>query len=116
MLVERLAQGLSRGLDLIPGTVKKLETDYILPHIGWNTLSVTNEEESFGSYQDQAVYFVHSFGVKTASKFIVAVTDYGVNFPVIVKRKNILGMQFHPEKSGVVGMSLLKTFLKGGRE
>jgi imidazole glycerol-phosphate synthase subunit HisH len=106
----------SKGLDLIPGTVEKIETEYILPHIGWNTLSVTNEKEIFGSYQGHAVYFVHSYGVKTAPKYIVAETDYGVNLPAIVKRKNIIGMQFHPEKSGAVGMSLLKTFLKGEKE
>lgn len=105
---------LSRGLDLLPGTVEKLETTFILPHMGWNTLDIVGEKSIFAHFHRQSVYFVHSFGVKTAPENIVATAEYGVDIPAIVQQGNIFGMQFHPEKSGEVGLSLLRTFLQGG--
>lgn len=100
----------SLGLNLIPGTVEKMRTVDPLPHIGWNTLDVKDEE--FGRFQDQYVYFVHSYIAKTDSKYVMATTDYGTQIPAIVRKGNIYGMQFHPEKSGAVGRKLIEIFLQ----
>ncbi|GGE39907.1 imidazole glycerol phosphate synthase subunit HisH [Pullulanibacillus camelliae] len=100
------------GLDLIPGKVSKIETPYILPHMGWNTLRVLPEHQEFLPLNDKHVYFVHSFAVKTSLAHIVATTDYGTEVTAIVKQGHIYGMQFHPEKSGIYGRELLKLFLK----
>ncbi|WP_407269844.1 imidazole glycerol phosphate synthase subunit HisH [Radiobacillus sp. PE A8.2] len=104
--------GESRGLDLIPGTVEKIETDYLLPHIGWNALTIKNGHEAFDSYQDKHVYFVHSFEARTNQENLVATTDYGTEIPAIVRKGNVFGIQFHPEKSGEVGVGILKAFLQ----
>lgn len=103
--------GISKGLDVIPGRVEKMKTNLLLPHIGWNTLNITNNKDEFGVFQDKHVYFVHSYQVFTEPKYIVASTDYEVDVPAIVRNGHIVGMQFHPEKSSDIGMQLLKTFL-----
>ncbi|GAE91481.1 imidazole glycerol phosphate synthase amidotransferase subunit [Gracilibacillus boraciitolerans JCM 21714] len=104
--------GISDGLGLIPGEVDKIETEYILPHIGWNQLQIENNNQPFASFQDKHVYFVHSFQARTDQKYIVATADYGSTVPGIVQNGQIYGMQFHPEKSGEVGVDLLKVFME----
>lgn len=100
----------SFGLNLIPGTVEKIKTEMILPHIGWNTIDATDSE--FSSYNNRFVYFVHSYYAKTDDKNVKATTHYGVKIPAIVRKENIYGMQFHPEKSGSNGKALISTFLQ----
>ncbi|WP_182199267.1 imidazole glycerol phosphate synthase subunit HisH [Paraliobacillus salinarum] len=102
----------TKGLDLIPGTVKKIETPYLLPHIGWNALKIAMDDVAFSTFQDQHVYFVHSFMVQTKADYVVATAEYGPDITAIVKKDNIYGIQFHPEKSGEVGKSILQVFLK----
>ncbi|TAR29404.1 imidazole glycerol phosphate synthase subunit HisH, partial [Lactiplantibacillus plantarum] len=63
-------------------------------------------------FDQQATYFVHSFYVQTAAKNIIAQTDYGVKIPSIIQQDNVMGMQFHPEKSGQVGLQGLARFNK----
>ncbi|MEZ0116441.1 UNVERIFIED_ORG: glutamine amidotransferase [Heyndrickxia coagulans] len=104
--------GVSEGLGFIPGTVERIQTNEILPHIGWNTLDVKPDFPAFAPFQHQHVYFVHSYQAKTKAPYIVASTDYGAEIPAIVKNGNVYGMQFHPEKSGKTGMALLKIFLQ----
>ncbi|GER68082.1 imidazole glycerol phosphate synthase subunit HisH [Weizmannia acidilactici] len=104
--------GVSKGLGFIPGTVELIQTGEILPHIGWNTLDVKAGFPSFKPFQNKHVYFVHSYQAKTSAPYIVATTDYGAEIPAVVRNRNVYGMQFHPEKSGKVGMALLKTFLQ----
>ena len=100
------------GLGLIKGCVKRIETPFKLPHIGWNSLKYINscpitENVSEGSY----VYFVHSYCAKPESeKNLAAVTDYGTDVTAIVFRENVFGCQFHPEKSGEDGLEMLKSF------
>ncbi|MGV3489530.1 MAG: imidazole glycerol phosphate synthase subunit HisH [Tuberibacillus sp.] len=106
--------GDSNGLNLIPGTVEKIQTAYVLPHIGWNALDIVSDQNVFGGFQNQFVYFVHSFVAVTDPKYIIAQTEYGTVVPAIVRKNNIYGMQFHPEKSGEVGLTLLQTFLGEG--
>ncbi|MBM7572273.1 imidazole glycerol phosphate synthase subunit HisH [Aquibacillus albus] len=105
--------GTSAGLNLIPGTIEKIETDYILPHIGWNALDIKEGHEPFEAFQNKHVYFVHSFEARVDRKYLVASTEYGTEVPAIVKNENVYGIQFHPEKSGEVGVEILKTFLQG---
>ena len=100
------------GLGLVPGCVRRIETSLKLPHIGWNSLNFPNPSPLFtgveaGSY----VYFVHSFcAVADDSQTVVAQTDYGVPVTAAVQRGNVYGCQFHPEKSGEVGLQILRNF------
>ena len=100
------------GLGLVPGAVRKIETDLKLPHIGWNSLSFPNSSPLFvgveaGSY----VYFVHSFcAVADDPKTVIAQTDYGVPVTAAAQKGNVYGCQFHPEKSGEVGLQILRNF------
>ncbi|CQR47578.1 Imidazole glycerol phosphate synthase subunit HisH 1 [Paraliobacillus sp. PM-2] len=104
--------GRTKGLDLIPGTVTKIETPYLLPHIGWNALNIVAKDSAFSHLQEQHVYFVHSFMAQTDPKYMIATAEYGPNVTAIVRKGNIYGIQFHPEKSGEVGRNILQVFLK----
>ncbi|PAB59711.1 imidazole glycerol phosphate synthase subunit HisH [Anaeromicrobium sediminis] len=98
------------GLGLIEGTVKKMEVDYKVPHIGWNNIKINNKSDILKDIDEDYVYFVHSYYAETLVEVVDAYCEYGINIPAIVSKGNIYGMQFHPEKSGVVGMRLLKNF------
>ena len=84
-----------------------------VPHMGWNSLEIRNRESKLfkGIDNGSFVYFVHSFYLNAASREdVAAVTDYGISFDSAVEHENIFGCQFHPEKSGDVGMEILKNF------
>ena len=100
------------GLGVIPGTVQRMETDYKLPHIGWNSLSFPNPSPLFRGLREGAwVYFVHSFSGRAADPSqVIASTDYGMEVVAAVQNGNFFGTQFHPEKSGDVGLEILKNF------
>ncbi len=104
--------GGDRGLGLIPGTVEKIETELKLPHIGWNSLNIVNPNPlTTGLSDGDYVYFVHSFCAKVKEPADLAMTtDYGTTVTAMVARDNVFGCQFHPEKSGPVGMTILKNF------
>ncbi|MDC3426209.1 imidazole glycerol phosphate synthase subunit HisH [Aquibacillus sp. 3ASR75-11] len=104
--------GETTGLNLIPGKVKKMNTDFLLPHIGWNALNINHAFPSYQRFQGDHVYFVHSYAVETDLRYVVATTDYDKDVTAIVKKGNVTGIQFHPEKSGDIGMDILKTFLQ----
>ncbi|MED1201605.1 imidazole glycerol phosphate synthase subunit HisH [Heyndrickxia acidicola] len=104
--------GNSSGLSLIPGSVEKIETDLILPHIGWNTLEIMGEQNVFKGFQSKHVYFVHSYRANTPKEYIVASTEYGSDIPAVVQNGKVVGMQFHPEKSGDTGLGLIQTFIQ----
>lgn len=101
-----------KGLGLVGGCVCKIETDLKLPHIGWNSLTYPNPSPLFvGVEEGSYVYFVHSFcAVADDPAAIIAQTDYGVPVTAAVQRGNVYGCQFHPEKSGEVGLQILKNF------
>jgi len=106
--VERAA-----GLGLLAGEVRLIETSYKLPHIGWNSLEFRNPNCTIlgGVAETSYVYFVHSFMCECAdSSDIVATADYGEEVTAMVNRDNIYGCQFHPEKSGDVGLKIYKNF------
>ena len=99
------------GLGLVGGSVKKIETPYKLPH-GWNSLTFPNPSPLFAGVEPGSyVYFVHSFcAVASNPDDVIARTDYGVPVTAAVGKGNVYGCQFHPEKSGEVGLQILKNF------
>ena len=104
--------GGDQGLGLIPGTVEKIETNLKLPHIGWNSLNIVNPNPLTAGLSDGGyVYFVHSFCAKVKnSEDLALTTDYGTTVTAMIARGNVFGCQFHPEKSGPVGMTILRNF------
>jgi imidazole glycerol-phosphate synthase subunit HisH len=104
------------GLGLIPGVVKYLpgSLGIKVPHIGWSALDITQEDGlATGLHRGEQVYFVHSLYTECANKSdVAAITTYGIEFPAAVQSGNIWGTQFHPEKSGPVGLRILQNFLQ----
>lgn len=103
---------ITRGLSLIPGKVTKIRTPHLkIPHMGWSGLNLENDcALSKGIHQGDMVYYVHSYKVETEDTYISLYSDYGGKIPGMVYRNNIYGTQFHPEKSGKVGLTILKNF------
>ena len=107
--------GIHKGLGLIKGKVvsmrDRISDDLKVPHIGWNALHFKNETEIFKYIKDgDCVYFVHSYFAETDAENITATTDYGCEITASVHKGNVYGCQFHPEKSGEVGLNILKAF------
>ena len=108
--------GETEGLGLIHGSIKHIgnyiEKGTKIPHIGWNSLSFGDEKHKIFKYikEGDFVYFVHSYHGVDCDKSTIATTDYNGRLTAAVADKNIYGMQFHPEKSGDVGMNILKAF------
>lgn len=109
--------GLTAGLGLLQGRVEKFPGKtsdgeaYKVPHMGWNALDFAQVSPILKDIDDKYVYFVHSYYVKlTEEADLIASATYDVKVPAIVGRNNIYGMQFHPEKSGRLGMELLRNF------
>lgn len=111
--------GTHKGLALIQGEVTSLQHNlraagypYKVPHIGWNSLHLVNTHCPLLKYtqEDDAVYYVHSFYVPAGNPNVAASSEYGVQVAGAVQNGNIFGTQFHPEKSGVVGLRILKAF------
>ncbi len=103
------------GLGLLKGEIVPMEkvipSDLKIPHIGWNSLKFTKNSKLFSKIKDgDFVYFVHSFYAKNCDDSLIATTEYGENLTAAVEKDNIFGCQFHPEKSGDVGLSILKAF------
>ena len=100
------------GLGFVRGKVARIPTDLKLPHIGWNSLRFTNDSPLFrGIDQGEYVYFVHTFcGMAEDPAQVIAETDYGVPVVAAVQSGNVFGTQFHPEKSGEVGLAMLRNF------
>lgn len=116
MLFEKSYEyGEHEGLGLIPGNVRPIRdvipADYKIPHIGWNGLHFRQENPLFRYVTEgDCVYFVHSFYATDCDDYTVATAEYGVKLTAAVAKGNVYGCQFHPEKSGNVGLSILKAF------
>ncbi len=97
------------GLELLKGEIKKIEGDVKVPHMGWNSLRKGKDDIITKGIKDgEYVYFVHSYYLKPQDENdVVFWTDYGVKIPAVVRKDNIVGMQFHPEKSSKTGQKLL---------
>ncbi|MBQ4065769.1 MAG: imidazole glycerol phosphate synthase subunit HisH [Clostridia bacterium] len=109
--------GRHEGLGLLPGRVVPMKgvipSDYKIPHIGWNRLSLKKEIPLFRHIQDgDHVYFVHSFYAEDCGEALAATTEYGAELTAAVAMDNVMGCQFHPEKSGDVGLNILRGFLE----
>lgn len=104
--------GQHNGFGLIKGEIIKFnDSNYKIPHIGWNNLELKEDFVFQGIENRSMVYFVHSYYAKCSDEFVIAYSDYcGHQFAAAVRKKNILGMQFHPEKSGKIGLKMLKNF------
>ena len=107
--------GEHNGLNLIPGTVRAISQvipeGLKIPQMGWNSLKFTNPSEIFTrSHEGEYVYFVHSYSVHCSEEFITATTNYGADLTAAVQKDNVYGVQFHPEKSGNVGLEMLRAF------
>jgi imidazole glycerol-phosphate synthase subunit HisH len=102
------------GLGLLSGQCRRLaSSDAIkIPHVGWNTLSLQREASILEGVADQSqVYFTHSYVAPLTSE-TVAMAEHGEPFSAVVQRANIAGVQFHPEKSGDVGLTILRNFVQ----
>ena len=104
------------GLGLIPGEVVplmgKIPAELKVPHIGWNALDIRRPDHPLMKYTKpgDCVYFVHSFYAAKCESSTIAVSEYGIDVTAAVAKNNVLGCQFHPEKSGRVGLDILKAF------
>lgn len=108
LLFESSEEGNVQGLGLLKGQIRKIDTPYVTPHLGWNTLRSNNEK-----LNGKDVYFIHSYMVEESSD-IIATSEYGPDIPAIAQKDNIIGIQFHPEKSGDAGLKILKQAIEGG--
>lgn len=115
LLATRSEEGNCQGLNLISGSVKKFEgtVDLKVPHMGWNTVEFDQNEEIAAHLEDNRFYFVHSFYfVPDHYMHSIGSTLYGQKFTSVVRSENVIGAQFHPEKSHRYGMRLLLNYSK----
>ncbi len=111
-----LEYGNHKGLGIISGTVRPIEevipSDLKIPHIGWNSLILSKKKHPIFKYinDGDCVYFVHSYYGANCDESLIASTEYGANLTAAVANKNVCGCQFHPEKSGNVGLNILRAF------
>ena len=122
MLFEKSFEyGEHEGLGLISGNIypfsEKLDNSYKIPHIGWNALRLDENKSPLFKYINDGdyVYFVHSYYAEI-SDATIATTNYGIDFTASVGKGNIYGCQFHPEKSGEVGLNILRGFCEIGEK
>ncbi|MHC1721351.1 MAG: imidazole glycerol phosphate synthase subunit HisH [Clostridiaceae bacterium] len=102
-----------KGLGLLKGKITRLTGDFKIPHMGWNDLKIKKQCRILEGVEDgEFAYFVHSYlAVSMDVDDINAVTLYGTEVPAVVSKGNVYGTQFHPEKSGDLGMKILKNFI-----
>ena len=112
---ESFEYGRHEGLGLLRGSVVAMQgripSDLMIPHIGWNALHITAEHPIFKYVKENDhVYFVHSYYATNCEDSLLASAEYGLEITAAVAKDNVTGTQFHPEKSGEVGLSILKAF------
>ncbi len=103
------------GLDLISGVVDLLESkslDLQVPHVGWNSIDILNNNQILNGIENETdFYFVHSYKFNLENESdLIASTNHGVDFPSVISHRNIYGTQFHPEKSSIAGLQLIRNF------
>lgn len=114
MFFEKSEEGKEKGLNVIDGEVVILPSSMTVPHMGWNDLEIKKPGKILEGVENGSwVYFVHSYRVKPSSNDVItAESDYRIKVPAVVESKNYFGTQFHPEKSGKVGKTMIKNFLE----
>ena len=117
MLFEKSYEyGEHKGLELIPGSVKpirpEIHEELKIPHIGWNPLHMSTPKDPLFKYINygDCVYFVHSYYAADCDEYVIATAEYGKELTAAVRNGNVWGAQFHPEKSGKVGLDILRAF------
>ncbi len=100
------------GFGLFKGKVKKIPTNKI-PHLGWNEVDLKRESTLFNDIPNKSFfYFVHSYYVDTKEDIVYGFTEYEISFPSFIAKDNIIGVQFHPEKSSIKGVKFLRNVLE----
>lgn len=114
ILFNKSEEGRLEGLKILNGEVVMLPKGKVkVPHMGWNNLKIMARSKLLKGVKDQSwVYFVHSYKtVPKDHKLVVATSNYGVSIPAMIEKNNLIGVQFHPEKSGDVGALMIKNFI-----
>ena len=103
----------TKGLGFIPGVCREIKAtkNMPVPHMGWNNLTVKHEGPLTDGLEGQSVYFVHSYFTDVPKEYIDVTANYGIDVPAMIHKDNVYGAQFHPEKSGDVGLGILKKFI-----
>jgi imidazole glycerol-phosphate synthase subunit HisH len=107
-------RGNNDGLSFISGEIRKIphKEGLRLPHVGWNEVTIKKKEPLFKNIIDKgSFYFVHSYRFECDDEFVVATTDYGQKINAVVRKENIFGIQFHPERSQRKGLHMLANFI-----
>ena len=103
--------GEHKGLGILQGEIVKLPENVKIPHMGWNSLNIKKKSPLFeGLSEEPYVYFVHSYHLNTEADIVSATTYYGKEIQVAAQKENVFALQFHPEKSGDVGLNILQNF------
>lgn len=107
-----LENGQTSGLGFIPGVCRRIpdRTGLPVPHMGWNDLQVQQSSALTAGLDGQSVYFVHSYYTDVPEKYLDVTADYGLPIPAMIHKGSVFGCQFHPEKSGQVGLEILRNF------
>ncbi len=114
MFFEKSEEGKEKGLNILDGEVVILPDTMKIPHMGWNSIEIKRDSKILDGVDSGAwVYFVHSYRIKPKNDdLIIADADYGIKVPAVIEKDNFIGTQFHPEKSGKVGATMIKNFLR----
>ena len=114
MFFEKSEEGKEKGLNILDGEVVILPDTMKIPHMGWNSIEIKRDSKILdGVDNGEWVYFVHSYRIKPKNDdLIIADADYGIKVPAVIEKDNFIGTQFHPEKSGKVGATMIKNFLR----
>jgi len=107
-----LENGQTSGLGFIPGVCRRIpaRAGLPVPHMGWNDLQIQQASALTDRLQGEAVYFVHSYYTDVEQEYLDATADYGFPVPAMIHKSSVFGCQFHPEKSGQVGLEILRNF------
>ena len=114
LLFEGSEESPKKGLGLLKGWVRRFQGALKVPHMGWNTIEVQQEGSILDNiYDESRFYFVHSYYVHATDRNLLAAsTDYGVEIDAALQRDNVFAAQFHPEKSGDIGLEIYKNFVE----
>jgi imidazole glycerol-phosphate synthase subunit HisH len=109
---ESLEFGRNKGLGLMRGYVRRFADSTLVPHVGWNQVTIRARHSLLENIADESFfYFVHSYYCEASdSSVVIGETEYATRYPSVVAQKNIYGVQFHPEKSQTAGLELLANF------
>lgn len=103
----------TQGLGFIPGVCREIQATKTMPvpHMGWNDLTVKQDSPLTAGLAGKSVSFVHSYFTDVPKEYIDVTADYGIEVPAMIHKDNVYGAQFHPEKSGDVGLGILEKFI-----